>query len=362
MHELGISIYPSQSSFEEMRDYLNIAHDLGYSRIFTSLLEVTGDSTEVVDKFKQIIAHGNDLHMATTIDINPRLFDQLGITYDDLSFFHELGVSAIRLDEGFTGYEEAKMTYNPFNIKIETNISRGQHYIDMIWDFGPNPRNLIGSHNFYPQVRTGLEQGYFVDTTLRYKQYNLETSAFIDGKTGKLGPWPTSDKMVSMEVQRHMSPSSQVQLLKQLHVIDNLFISSSLLDATELKAIRDAYLTPYPVLEVTLAEGISKLEEKIMLDEVHLYRGDYSGYMIRSTQPRVTYAAEAVPAHNVWDIHAGDIIIGNDSFGQYKGEMQIALKDWPNDGRVNVVGHVSAENLAVLASIKPWQTFTLTQQ
>lgn len=362
MHELGVSIYPSQSSFEDMRDYLDTASRLGYTRIFTSLLEVTGDTAEVVSKFKNIIQHGNSLNMATTIDINPNLFKQLGITYDDLSFFNDLGAAAIRLDEGFTGYEEAKMTYNPYNIKIETNISRGQHYIDMVWDFGPNPRNLIGSHNFYPQVRTGLEQGYFVDTTKRYKQYNLETSAFIDGDTGKLGPWPLADKMVSMEAQRQMSSTSQVQLLKQLNVIDNLFISSSLLEASELETIRDAYLTPYPVLEVELSDSISDLEKKIVTEEIHLYRGDFSGYMIRSSQPRVKYAKESVPAHNLNDIQVGDIVIGNDSFGQYKGELQVALKPWTNDGHYNVVGHVKTSNVPVLESIKPWQTFTLTQQ
>lgn len=362
MHELGVSIYPSQSSFAEMRDYLDTASHLGYTRIFTSLLEVTGDTAEVVAKFKNIIHHGNTLNMATTIDINPSLFTQLGITYDNLRFFHDLGVAAIRLDEGFTGYEEAKMTYNPYNIKIETNISRGQHYIDMVWDFGPNPRNLIGSHNFYPQVRTGLERDYFIDTTQRYKQYNLETSAFIDGVTGKLGPWPLADKMVSMEAQRQMSATSQVQLLKQLNVIDNLFISSSLLAADELAAIRDAYLTPYPVLEIDLADDISDLERQIVTEEIHLYRGDFSGYMIRSSQPRVKYAQESVVPHHLVDIQVGDIVIGNDSFGQYKGELQVALKPWANDGHYNVVGHVKTSNLPVLDSIKPWQTFTLTQQ
>jgi len=360
MHELGISIYPSQSSYEEMRDYLDTARRIGYTRIFTSLLEVTGDTDEVVAKFKNIIEHGNSLGMATTIDINPKLFKQLGITYDDLSFFNDLGVAAIRLDEGFTGYEEAKMTYNPYNIKIETNISRGQHYIDMVWDFAPNPLNLVGSHNFYPQVRTGLEQGYFIETTNRYKQYNIETSAFIDGETGKLGPWPLADKMVSLEEQRTMSATSQVQLLKQLNVIDNLYISSSLLDESELIAIRDAYYTPYPILEVELAANITELEKKIVAEEIHLYRGDFSGYMIRSSQPRVKYADQSVPAQNLVDIEIGDIVIGNDSFGQYKGELQVALRPWKNDGHYNVVGHVAASNLPVLASMKPWQTFTLS--
>lgn len=362
MHELGVSIYPSKSKFDEMKNFLDDAHRFGYTKIFTSLLEVTGDADDVISRFQAIIDYGNRLDMATTIDINPKLFQQLGITYDDLSFFDQLGVTSVRLDEGFTGYEEAKMTYNPYNLKIETNISRGQHYIDMIWDFGPNPRNLVGSHNFYPQIRTGLKQDYFLSATARYKQYNLETSAFIDGESGTVGPWPVSNKMVSMESQRHMSAASQVQFMKQLNTIDNLYISSSLLSAAELEQIRLAYDTPYPVLEVALADDLTLVEKQIILDEIHLFRGDFSGYMIRSSQPRVKYAKETIPAQHLEDIQVGDIVIGNDSFGQYKGELQIALQPWENDGHYNRVGHIAASNLPVLETIKPWQTFKLTQK
>ncbi|MBM7616568.1 hypothetical protein JOC36_000101 [Weissella uvarum] len=362
MHELGISIYPSKSQFDEMKAYLDDAHSLGYTRIFTSLLEVTGDAKSVVENFKNIIMYGNELGMQTTVDINPKLFKQLGITYDELGFFAKIGATTVRLDEGFTGYEEAKMTYNPYNLKIETNISRGQHYIDMVWDFGPNPRNLIGSHNFYPQIRTGLQKDYFIQTTERYKQYNLETSAFIDGTTGKVGPWPVAERMVSMEAQRAMSAASQVQLMKQINLIDNLYISSSLVSHDELKLIADAYQTPYPVLEIELADDLTAIERQIILDEVHLYRGDCSGYMIRSSQPRIKYAAEDVPAHNLIDIQPGDIVIGNTSFGQYKGELQIDLAPWENDGHYNVVGHVHASNMPVLETIKPWQSFTLIEK
>ncbi len=53
MSELGISIYPSKSSFDEMQSYLTQARELGYKKIFTSLLEVTGDTATVVDHFKK---------------------------------------------------------------------------------------------------------------------------------------------------------------------------------------------------------------------------------------------------------------------------------------------------------------------
>lgn len=49
MGDLGISIYPSKSSLDEMKDYVFLAARLGYRRIFTSyvlfLITFTNTST-----------------------------------------------------------------------------------------------------------------------------------------------------------------------------------------------------------------------------------------------------------------------------------------------------------------------------
>src|SRR3954468_8032018 len=125
MKRIGVSIYPVKSSFERDREYLDLAKKYGYTRIFTSLLEIDGDQDEVVTKFKNIIEYGNSIGMDTILDINPELFEQLNISYNDLAFFKELGASGIRLDLGFTGAEEAKMTKNPYGLIIEVNMSSG---------------------------------------------------------------------------------------------------------------------------------------------------------------------------------------------------------------------------------------------
>ena len=90
MKQLGVSIYPSKSDLDEDKAYLKLASDYGFTRIFTSLLEISGDRDEVIDKYKTITEYGNSLGMNTTLDINPRLFDQLGVSYDDLSFLQTL--------------------------------------------------------------------------------------------------------------------------------------------------------------------------------------------------------------------------------------------------------------------------------
>ena len=362
MSELGISIYPSKSTFQEMAAYLDQTASLGYTRIFTSMLEVADNPDETVQAFKAIIAHGNKLGMRTSLDANPKLFKALNLGYEDMSFFADLGIWSLRLDEGFRDYEEAMMTHNPYGIIIETNISRGQHYIDLIMDFGANKDRLIGSHNFYPQAYTGLDLDYFVETAAKYKAYNLRTAAFVDTASGKFGPWPLSDLMVSSEVQRNLPLTTQIQLLKATGVIDDLFISSSLVDIDDLKAAAASFFGTMPELQVQFREDTSSLEKTICLDNIQLYRGDYSGYMIRSSQTRVTYRNESVPAANTAAIQRGDILIGNDQAGQYKAELQVALKDRPNLGeRQNVIGHIREADLILLDWIQPWQSFRLVE-
>ena len=55
--------------------------------------------------------------MEVILDVAPAVFDQLGISYSD-HHFAELGADGIRLDLGFDGLTEAKMTNNPYGLKL----------------------------------------------------------------------------------------------------------------------------------------------------------------------------------------------------------------------------------------------------
>ena len=110
MKQLGISIYVEKTSFEDNITYLKLAHKYGFTRIFTCLLSVEGDKEKIVREFKDVIAEANKLGMQVIADVSPRVFKELGISYNDLSFFNSLGAYGIRLDMGFSGLEESIMT------------------------------------------------------------------------------------------------------------------------------------------------------------------------------------------------------------------------------------------------------------
>jgi hypothetical protein len=359
MGKLGISVYPERSTFEKDKAYLDLANKYGFKRVFTSLLQIEDDKEKVLADFKQVVDYANELGMEVMVDINPSLFEQLEISYDDLSFFHEMGADGVRLDVGFTGAEEARMTRNPYGIKIEINMSSGTNYVDNIMSYSPNTDNLLGSHNFYPHRYSGLGYDHFVYCSEKFRHYNLNTMAFVNSHDATFGPWPTQDGLCSLEDHRELPIATQVKHLVLTGLIDDISVGNAYASEAELAAMAEAFNADYPTLKVDVAEGITEDERICLFDNLHSYRGDRSEYILRSTMTRVYYKDKPFPAHDTHDMTRGDILIDNVGYDQYKGETQIALKEMKNDGRVNVVGKIAADELFLLDFLKPWSSFKL---
>lgn len=355
---IGISIYPERSTFEKDKAYIDSAHAHGFKRIFTSLLEITGDSDQVVGNFKRIVKYASELGMEVMVDINPKIFEQIGVSYSNLSFFHDLGAFGIRLDMGFTGREEAEMTRNPYGLKIEVNMSIGTSYIDNIMSFSPKRENLLGSHNFYPMRYSGLDEEFFKYCAHQFRNQCIRTAAFVTSQHGDLGPWPVQDGLCTLEDHRDMDIASQVRYMLLTGLIDDIIIGNAYATEDELKSMAAVYSDTHPSLTVELSTDISDIEHSIVLDELHSYRGDRSAYMLRSSLPRFKHKNSDIPAHNCIAIKRGDIVVGNNTFGQYKGELHIALKEMKNRGQVNVVGHLTKESEYMLQYLRPWSKFT----
>ena len=359
MPKLGISIYPEKSTYEQDKAYLDLANKYGFTRVFTSLLQINGDKEEVLRDFKKVVTYANKLGMEVMVDIAPNLFTQLDISYDDLSFFHELGAYGIRLDIGFTGSEEAHMTRNPYGLKIEINMSVGTRYLDQIMSYSPNRENLIGSHNFYPMLYTGLDYDFFVNCSKDFRQHNINTAAFVNSQDATFGPWDICDGLATLELHRGLAIETQVKHLIMTDLIDDIMIGNAYASEAELKAMSEALFAEHPSIKVDLKSSATEVEKKIVFDELHSYRGDRSSYLLRSTMTRVKYANEDFPAHDTADIKRGDLLICNNELGRYNGELDIALKDMKNTGRVNVVGRITEAEMILLDHIKPWSTFKL---
>lgn len=360
MRRLGVSIYPEKSTPEQDKDYLKKAASYGFSRVFTCLLSVQKPKEEIKADFMDIISCAKGLQMEVILDVAPAVFNQLGISYDEPDFFAELGADGIRLDLGFDGLKEAQMTYNDYGLKIELNMSNDVAYLENIMTHQPNTANLVGCHNFYPQKYTGLPYEFFISCSERFKKHNLRTAAFVTSEHAELGPWNINDGLCTLEEHRNLPIDIQAKHLFATGLIDDVIIGNAYASDEELEQL--GKLNPARLeLSVELEKNVSLMEKTIMFEETHIRRGDISEYMVRSVDVRKKYASRSVKSAATPAQKRGDIFIGNDSFGKYKAELQVVLKDMPADERKNKVGHVRKEELFLLDYIRPWGSFTLRE-
>lgn len=357
---LGISLYPEHSIMEEDKRYIDLAYKYGFERIFMCMLSVDKPKEVIKKSFTEIINYATEKGFEVILDIAPNIFDNLGISYDDLSFFAELGASGIRLDLGFDGAKEALLSFNKYGLKIEINMSNDVAYIDNIITYRPNKPFIYGCHNFYPQRGTGLPYDFFVKCSERFKKYGLRTAAFINSKEGTIGPWNINDGLCTLEEHRELPIEVQAKHLFATDLIDDVIIGNVYASEDELRKLSE--VNKYQIeLDVEVLEETSEVEKKIMFDEQHYRRGDITHEVIRSTEVRKKYCKYDIPIHNNEEVfEEGDILIGNETFGKYKGELQVALKN-SNDLRKNKVARVRKEELVLLDFIQPWSKFKIVE-
>lgn len=334
MAGLGISIYPDRDDEENIRHYINLASKYGFTRIFSCLHSTKGNTREeIIEEFRSLNEYAHQKGFSIYLDVAPAILEKLGVDWNDLSIFQEMQVDGIRLDEGFDGMKEALMTCNPYGIQIELNASMGNGMIDNILSHHPDVSHLTTCHNFYPQRYSGLSLKHFRKCNEDIKKNNLPIAAFIgSSREGTFGPWPVHEGLCTLESHRDLPLDAQARLLIAEGNVDDILIANCYPSEEELEAIwrlQPGILNLKPVLERPLQET----ERKILFEHPHFVRGDMSEYSARSTQPRITFADSSIPAENCRELHRGDVVIFNDGYGRYKGELHIVLKDMPADPR-----------------------------
>lgn len=358
MKEVGISVYPEKADLKANLNYIRLASKYGFKRIFINLISLENDLM-LLSSIKKICSLAKGMDMKVVADVTPKVFKTFNASPNNLKSFYDLGLCGIRLDSGFTGLEKSIMTFNPYGIKIELNMSSGTKDLEAIMEYEPNLENLLGCHNFYPLKYTGISREQFTRCSEAFKKLGIKTAAFVTSPTATFGAWPDNDGLCTLEEHRNLSIETQTKDLFNTRLIDTVIIGDCFASEKEMKAIgkMDKNLLTF---NIELNKNISGVEKKIVLDELHCNRGDVSEYVIRSTQSRIKYRGYKFEVSNPNKmIKRGDILIKSSLYQRYAGELQIALRDMQNNGKTNVVGRITQEEVYLLDHLRPWQKFEL---
>ncbi|WP_300276062.1 DUF871 domain-containing protein [Peptacetobacter sp.] len=357
---LGISIYPEYASMEDNLKYIETASKYGFDVLFLALQGQNGTKEEIIESYRPYTKKAKELGFEIFADVNPMFFDAIGVNVSmfrgpiDLSFFKELEIDSMRLDLGLSDLEEAYLTKNKDGIKICLNGASRCDHVGHVLAAGGDPEKLVGCHNYYPHRYTGVSLSFFNEGTSNWKKHNLRLQSFVSSNSeDAFGPWEVTEGLPTLEMHRDWPIEYQTKHYLMMGTVDDIIIGNCF--ATEDELSKMASVNNEKVtFDTTLVENLpEKMKERLKMQLSK--RGDENEYIIRTLESRMM--RENVEPFNTVDIKAGDVLIDNKLYGQYAGEVQIALKDMKNYGKTNVVGHISEIDKELIKYLKGGQPF-----
>lgn len=342
MNKFGISLYPDKATYDQCKTYIDLASKYNFKIIFVNYLDLDRSDQKMVEKFRQVFKYAVSKNCEIVLDVNPDVFQQLNITWQDLKYFKDLNVSTLRLDGNFDRITEAHLSNNSEGIKIElnNNASLMNKTIDHIVAYQANIANLTACHNFYPQKYSALSYKYFKHYTQIIKNMTIPVGAFVTLQTNDdIGPWDVNDHLPTLEMHRYLPIDFQVRHLFVNKLIDYVLISTQFASEDTFKQISEIDLSILN-LKIKPSLSLSEVEKEIVFNNKHFVRGDISDYIARSTQTRVKYKDKSIKVrlHDQSMFQIGDLVMPNDNYNKYKGELQIVLQPIENDGKRNYIG------------------------
>lgn len=379
MLKLGISVYPDIQSFDEIRNYIELAGRYGFTRVFSSMWSVEGTKEEILDYFRQFIQVSHENHMEVDLDVNPDLFEKLGASYDDVSVFADLGVDILRMDMAYDIEKSVILINNPYDILIEFNASVvSEGYIDALRKAGAGDKRILACHNFYPQRYTGMKWKTYLDNNAALKKDGVEVAAFITSQNeNTCGVWGAICGLPTVERMRDLPLDVQIRTMMAAGNIDSLLIGNACASEEELRSAPEILkeieaddrnpivammmkmgankemFYPQKKIRVSLDEKITDTEKEILLGFFpHSDVGDSSEWIWRSRMPR--FLRKQVPARKeeCEYFEPGTVLMVNDNYDHYAGEVQIALLPLVNDGTRNRIGRLEDEEMEILKLVK----------
>ena len=369
MTKLGISIYPEVLGEEPTIKYLDMAAKNNFKTVFANLLEIKNDEEgrARLEMFKRVFHHARKLGMDMMIDVNPYVYEQFNLPPTELQFFKDLGANIVRLDTDFGGEVEAKLSNNDLGMKIVLNPSMTTDTFLNAIKFGADPKKFVANHNFYPMRYTGLEYETFLTNSMVYKTHGTPVSAWITlpPENNGVGPWNVNEGMVTLEEHRDLSLKDQVLWFLKLGFMDEILISQQ--PATEAQLVELGQLIKS--VEEFKKDKVKELKLDVMTEDQteidilnfsrhlemhgmkavnHVARPDVTSYFVRAWMTRHTFEDATIKPHNEGKLlKRGDVVILNDGFKRYKGEVHIITReiDDSKDKLRNLVGRISEEDM-----------------
>ena len=340
----GISLYMS-ASMEQNERIVEHAAAADVTYAFTSFQIPEELGVDFQHTLNGLLGKLRTAGISLIADVGPDACKMLGV--DDIDGLRELGITHIRLDDGF-GPEEAVELSHRFRIVFNAStITREE--IKTWKRLGADLSRFSACHNFYPKRNTGLAIEDVRATDSLLAAFGFEIMGFVptDDPTLARGPLFEGLPTVEFHRDRHDVALNMLQMRQEANCDIVLVGDPDLSDEgwKRLKQISQGYVE----LRCTLHP-----EYEYLYGQIHHDRPDSSALIFRSQESRRALRPAHVDVDGSAGLarDAGSIAISNKNYARYEGELEIARVALPGDERLNVIGTVDERDLRLLPYIK----------
>ena len=346
----GISLYLS-NGYERNARVVDKARRAGVRRAFTSLhipeergIDHQGEATRLVRLCREA---GIEL----VADVSPRTLGLLGCSsIDDVA---QLGLTYLRLDFGFDAQRVAELSHH---FHVAFNASTISDDDIAAWRAaGVDLVRVAACHNYYPKRWSGISLRRVASVNARLQDLGIEVMGFVPGDVDLRGP--LHEGLPTVEGHRGDTGIALVRDMLELFdaQCDVALVGDS--DASDAVWQRMGELNRgYVTLHAELDEAYSYLYGRLQHD-----RPDSSEFLIRSPESRgwnMPIPAAGSRARTL-SCETGTVLVSNEAYGRYAGEVEIARRPLELDGRDTLAGQVCAEDRLLLPFITCGRGFVL---
>ena len=363
----GISVYCGLNTSQEKNlSLLERAAARGITRLFTSLQIPETDAVVFRSELKTLLAKAKELQFDVIADISQAASSLLDSKESNPSELMKLGITTLRLDDGFSPEDAADLLLDTPGLRIQLNASTvTQEYLEKMKAAGADMARVDALHNFYPRENTGLDVDFFLEQNSLLQRFGISAGAFA--ATVDPPDEPSAEErrrpplfcgLPTLEDDRKLPTGLAIRHLAALGA-DSVFIGDGEPNDSELDALADVHADEI----LTLHASVLTTDEEIktFLQQNFTARQDKARDVVRALESRgiIKKSGRAIRPMAPAPRPIGAVTLDNDTYPRYTGELEIVRRTLPADKRVNVIAQIDPEEIFLIETIRPGQKFRL---
>ncbi|MDN6626683.1 MAG: MupG family TIM beta-alpha barrel fold protein [Pisciglobus halotolerans] len=348
----GFSVFLGEELKAETKEEIEKLSKAGFSSIFTSLHIPEEDASLYSKRLVKLGTWAKEYQMELVADVSGNALETMGLSLNDPMGILAAGVTALRVDFGFSNQEIAKVSHN---IDVALNASTiNEEDVQELVTYKADFKRLTAFHNYYPRPDTGLEKAAFSKKNKWLHSMGFQVAAFVPGNKQLRGP--LYQHLPTLESHRVKNPLASSIELKRDCFVDHVYIGDPSIDTFTVQQF-EAYEKEKLIRLRVETKRPSQMTEFIL--GKHQNRRDPAKNVIRSAEARNKLTETVKPNHNDATRLIGCVTVDNCLYGRYMGETQVVITPLPADKKVNVEARVVEEDRDLLACIEAGTFFLL---